>query len=87
LGEMGLPISSDPVESLFGAAKTLGTSKMKDAYHRISPCWGWPYLSTLMKKTAHPVDNAASSPGYRREMVRVLAKKAIREALIPFSKV
>ncbi|EFK09328.1 putative 4-hydroxybenzoyl-CoA reductase, beta subunit [delta proteobacterium NaphS2] len=39
------------------------------------------------QKKAHPVDNAASSPGYRREMVRVLIKKAIREALIPFSKV
>ena len=31
LDEMGLPISSDPVESLFGVVKTLGASKIKDA--------------------------------------------------------
>ena len=31
LGETGLPISSDPVESLFGTVKTLGASKVKDA--------------------------------------------------------
>ena len=31
LDEMGLPISSDPLESLFGVVKTLGASKIKDA--------------------------------------------------------
>jgi 4-hydroxybenzoyl-CoA reductase subunit beta len=32
-------------------------------------------------RTAHPVANTASSPKYRREMVRVLTKNAIQEAL------
>jgi 4-hydroxybenzoyl-CoA reductase subunit beta len=32
-------------------------------------------------KAAHPVANTASSPKYRREMVRVLTKNAIQEAL------
>jgi len=32
-------------------------------------------------KTAHPVANAASSPRYRRDMVRVFTRNAIQEAL------
>jgi CO/xanthine dehydrogenase FAD-binding subunit len=32
-------------------------------------------------KTAHPVANTASSPKYRRDMVRVFTKNAIEEAL------
>jgi len=31
MDEMGLPISSDPLESLFGVVKTLGASQVKDA--------------------------------------------------------
>lgn len=36
LAEVGLPISSDPIESLFGLAKQHGTGEFKDA-HRIAP--------------------------------------------------
>jgi CO/xanthine dehydrogenase FAD-binding subunit len=32
-------------------------------------------------KTAHPVANTASSPRYRRDMVRVFTRNAIEEAL------
>ena len=35
LAEVGLPISSDPIESLFGLAKQHGTGELKDA-HRIA---------------------------------------------------
>jgi CO/xanthine dehydrogenase FAD-binding subunit len=38
-------------------------------------------VSQIAWKTAHPVANTASSPRYRREMVRVLAKNGIQEAL------
>ena len=31
MDKMGLPISSDPLESLFGVVKTLGASQVKDA--------------------------------------------------------
>jgi 4-hydroxybenzoyl-CoA reductase subunit beta len=37
--------------------------------------------SQIALEAAHPVANTASSPKYRREMVRVLAKNAIQEAL------
>ena len=33
------------------------------------------------RKMAHPVDNTASSPGYRREMIPLFIKKAFDEAL------
>lgn len=38
-------------------------------------------VSQVAQKIAHPVNNTASSPRYRREMVRVLTKKALYEAL------
>jgi 4-hydroxybenzoyl-CoA reductase subunit beta len=38
-------------------------------------------VSQVAWKAAHPVANTASSPKYRREMVRVLTKNAIEEAL------
>jgi 4-hydroxybenzoyl-CoA reductase subunit beta len=38
-------------------------------------------VSQEAQKAAHPVDNLASSPSYRREMVRVLTRNAIHEAL------
>lgn len=38
-------------------------------------------VSQIAWKAAHPVANTASSPSYRRDMVRVLTKKAIEEAL------
>lgn len=38
-------------------------------------------VSREAQKIAHPVSNTASSPRYRKEMVRVLTKKAIQEAL------
>lgn len=38
-------------------------------------------VSQKAEKMAHPVDNTASSPGYRREMVRLLMKKAFNEAM------
>jgi len=39
-------------------------------------------VSKIAWKVAHPVANTASSPKYRREMVQVLTKNAIQEALI-----
>ena len=38
-------------------------------------------VSQMAWKAAHPVANTASSPSYRREMVRVLTKNAIQETL------
>jgi carbon-monoxide dehydrogenase medium subunit len=38
-------------------------------------------VSQIAWKTAHPVANTASSPKYRREMVRVFTRNAIQEAL------
>jgi len=38
-------------------------------------------VSEIAQRGAHPVDNTASSPKYRREMVRVLTQKAMHEAL------
>jgi len=38
-------------------------------------------VSQIAWKAAHPVANTASSPKYRKEMVRVLTKNAIQEAL------
>jgi 4-hydroxybenzoyl-CoA reductase subunit beta len=38
-------------------------------------------VSQIAWKAAHPVANTASSPKYRREMVRVLTKNAMQEAL------
>jgi len=38
-------------------------------------------VSQIAWKAAHPVANTASSPKYRREMVRVLTKKAFDEAM------
>ncbi len=38
-------------------------------------------VSRIAWKVAHPVANTASSPKYRREMVRVLMKKAFNEAM------
>lgn len=38
-------------------------------------------VSQIAWKAAHPVANTASSPKYRRDMVRVLARNAIQEAL------
>jgi len=38
-------------------------------------------VSRIAWKAAHPVANTASSPKYRREMVRVLTKNAMQEAL------
>ena len=38
-------------------------------------------VSTRAQKKAHPVDNTASSPRYRREMIPLLTKKAFEEAL------
>ena len=38
-------------------------------------------VSQIAWKEAHPVDNTASSPRYRREMVRVFTRNAIQEAL------
>jgi 4-hydroxybenzoyl-CoA reductase subunit beta len=38
-------------------------------------------VSQIAWKAAHPVANTASSPKYRREMVQVLTKNAIQEAL------
>jgi CO/xanthine dehydrogenase FAD-binding subunit len=38
-------------------------------------------VSQIAWKAAHPVANTASSPRYRREMVRVLTRNAIQEAL------
>jgi 4-hydroxybenzoyl-CoA reductase subunit beta len=38
-------------------------------------------VSQIAWKAAHPVANTASSPKYRRDMVRVLTKNAIQEAL------
>jgi CO/xanthine dehydrogenase FAD-binding subunit len=39
-------------------------------------------VSQISWKVAHPVANTASSPKYRKEMVRVLTRSAIQEALI-----
>jgi len=38
-------------------------------------------VSRIVQRMAHPVDNTASSPKYRKEMVGILSKKAIYEAL------
>jgi 4-hydroxybenzoyl-CoA reductase subunit beta len=38
-------------------------------------------VSRRAQKKAHPVDNMASSPRYRREMIPLLTKKAFEEAL------
>jgi CO/xanthine dehydrogenase FAD-binding subunit len=38
-------------------------------------------VSQIAWRAAHPVANTASSPKYRREMVRVLTRNAIQEAL------
>ena len=38
-------------------------------------------VSEAVNKRAHPMDNTASSPKYRRQMVSVLTQKAINEAL------
>jgi len=38
-------------------------------------------VSRIAWRAAHPVANTASSPGYRREMVRVFTRNAIQEAL------
>jgi carbon-monoxide dehydrogenase medium subunit len=38
-------------------------------------------VSQIAWEAAHPVANTASSPKYRREMVRVFTKNAIQEAL------
>jgi CO/xanthine dehydrogenase FAD-binding subunit len=38
-------------------------------------------VSKAARKMAHPVDNTASSPRYRRQMIPVLIKKAFSEAL------
>jgi CO/xanthine dehydrogenase FAD-binding subunit len=38
-------------------------------------------VAEIAWKTAHPVANTASTPKYRREMVRVFTKKAMQEAL------
>jgi CO/xanthine dehydrogenase FAD-binding subunit len=38
-------------------------------------------VSQIAWEAAHPVANTASSPRYRREMVRVFTKNAIQEAL------
>lgn len=38
-------------------------------------------VSEAVHKRSHPMDNTASSPRYRRQMVRVLTQKAIDEAL------
>lgn len=38
-------------------------------------------VSREAQKKAHPVDNTASSPRYRRDMVQVLTRDAIQEAL------
>ena len=38
-------------------------------------------VSKLARNMAHPVANTASSPGYRRDMVQTLTKKAIHDAL------
>jgi len=38
-------------------------------------------VSQIAWEAAHPVANTASSPSYRRDMVRVLTKKAMDEAL------
>jgi CO/xanthine dehydrogenase FAD-binding subunit len=38
-------------------------------------------VSQIAFKAAHPVANTASSPKYRREMVRLLTKNAVQEAL------
>lgn len=38
-------------------------------------------ISKIAQKAAHPVDNTASSPSYRREMVGVFTKKAFDEAM------
>jgi CO/xanthine dehydrogenase FAD-binding subunit len=38
-------------------------------------------VSQIAWKAANPVANTASSPGYRKEMVRVFTRNAILEAL------
>jgi 4-hydroxybenzoyl-CoA reductase subunit beta len=38
-------------------------------------------ISTVAQKMAHPVDNTASSPRYRKMMLRILIKKAFDEIL------
>jgi CO/xanthine dehydrogenase FAD-binding subunit len=38
-------------------------------------------VSRRAQKKAHPVDNMASSPRYRREMIPLLTKRAFEEAL------
>ena len=43
--------------------------------------------SQIAWKAAHPVANTASSPKYRRDMVRVLTKNAVQEALNRIKKV
>ena len=38
-------------------------------------------VAVAARKAAHPVDNTASSAGYRREMIPLFVKKAFEEAL------
>jgi CO/xanthine dehydrogenase FAD-binding subunit len=38
-------------------------------------------VSKAARRLAHPVDNTASSPGYRREMIPLFIKNAFDEAL------
>jgi carbon-monoxide dehydrogenase medium subunit len=38
-------------------------------------------VSKAARKMAHPVDNTASSPRYRREMIPLFIRKAFEEAL------
>ena len=38
-------------------------------------------VSNAARKMAHPVDNTASSPAYRRKMMPIFVKKALNEAL------
>ncbi|MDY7035275.1 MAG: hypothetical protein SV375_03790 [Thermodesulfobacteriota bacterium] len=39
------------------------------------------HISKIARNMAHPVDNTASSPGYRRDMIHTLTKEAIHDAL------
>ena len=38
-------------------------------------------VARVASKMAHPVDNTASSPGYRRQMIPLFIKKAFDDAL------
>ena len=38
-------------------------------------------VAEAARKKAHPVDNTASSPGYRRQMIPVYVRQALDEAL------